>query len=757
MKLYGNLKIGMKLSVGFGLVLVLLICIAGFAVYTANKIDADYSYMDEYPLNRRALWSDAETQFHLIRRSVSHMSFLVGRDGYEENVAQMTSDAQGAYTALMENLRQLRESFEKDSRFTEEDRAANIKTVDELNATLVSWNQNLIVPASEAFRVGDIDLAMIIFSENTWIAAGVLDIIHEKFTQATTIAADLSRETTESSEFSVTILLGAAFGIFAIGIFLALSTTRIITKPIDRLVTLVGEVADGRLDVNIDRSNTSKDETGILTSKIVTLIDTILRLISNLQEMGNKLKAGDIDARADEKLFNGSYKEVVESVNNMIGDAMNETSMLISCLSEFGNGNFKADIAKLPGKKAAINESIDMLRANLAGIANEINSLVGAAADGKLDMRVDSNKYSGDWTNLLDRMNALMIAIAQPIEEASSVLLKVADGNFDSKMEGAYHGEFLTIKTSVNNTVSNVASYIDEISEVLNALSNNDLNQNIKREYVGKFTNIKDSLLNIISTFNKVISDILSASEQVASGSRSISHSSMSLAQGATEQASAVEELSATIHTINESTMKNADDAKEAEKLSFQSKEGAIKGNEDMDKMLKAMNGIKESSSGISKIIKTIDDIAFQTNLLALNAAVEAARAGEHGKGFAVVAEEVRNLAGRSQTSAHETAELIEESITRVNEGMDIANDTAGSLRLIIGGVSEVSEIITGINAASQEQSLSIKQVLEGINQITEVVQTNSAASEESASASQELSSQAEVLKGLVEVFKLRK
>jgi methyl-accepting chemotaxis protein len=231
----------------------------------------------------------------------------------------------------------------------------------------------------------------------------------------------------------------------------------------------------------------------------------------------------------------------------------------------------------------------------------------------------------------------------------------------------------------------------------------------------------------------------------------------MTLAQGASEQASAVEELNATIHMIHGTTVKNADDAKESETLSAESKESAAKGGEDIGKMLKAMDSIKESSNGISKIVKAIEDIAFQTNLLALNASVEAARAGEHGKGFAVVAEEVRNLARRSQDSVGETAGLIGESIARVNEGMSIANETSESLRLIIGSVSKVSEIIKGINTASHEQAHQIKQVLEGIEQITGVVQRNSATSEESASASEELSSQAEVLKELVDVFKLKR
>jgi methyl-accepting chemotaxis protein len=551
------------------------------------------------------------------------------------------------------------------------------------------------------------------------------------------------------------VLIGTAGLVLSVIIILFVS--RSITKPIKRLVGLVSGVSSGNLNINENDISIGGDEVGVLTRDFFSLTDIIKNLIEELSVLSREVDInGNLDYRINADKYHGSYREMSEGINKVVDGLVGDTLMALSVLDEIGAGNFNVKIKPMPGKKIAMNAAFDKLFGWLNAINGEIKNLAEKAASGELKYKADTSKYSGDWAALLSGLNNLMDVIEKPISEAEDVLTDVAAGNFNRQMEGNYHGDFLTIKNSVNNTVTNVSSYIDEISAVLESLAKNDLNQNITREYVGEFSHIKVSLLNIIKTFNEIIYDILGASDQVASGARSISESSMTLAQGATEQAASVHELSATLHNINESTTKNAKDAKDAEKLSVKSMDSANKGNDDMRKMLKAMDEIKESSNGISKIIKTIEDIAFQTNLLALNAAVEAARAGEHGKGFAVVAEEVRNLAGRSQASVRDTSELIEESIARVNEGMNMANETGETLNLIISDFSKVSDIITGINTSSQEQANEIHRVLDGINQITAVVQTNSATSEESASASQELSSQAEVLKGLVEVFKLK-
>lgn len=256
---------------------------------------------------------------------------------------------------------------------------------------------------------------------------------------------------------------------------------------------------------------------------------------------------------------------------------------------------------------------------------------------------------------------------------------------------------------------------------------------------------------------NEVLNNISIASKQVASGSSQVSSSSIALSQGATEQASSIQQLTATLDEISTQTKQNAQSANDANKLVETAKSDALTCNDQMKQMLVSMEQINKSSNNISRIIKVIDEIAFQTNILALNAAVEAARAGQHGKGFAVVAEEVRNLAIRSAKAAKETTDMIEGSINKVEDGTKIANKTAEALNNIVDGFSKVANLVKTISLASNEQATGITQVNQAISQVSQVIQTNSATSQESAAASEELSSQAEILKNQVDRFVLKK
>ena len=254
----------------------------------------------------------------------------------------------------------------------------------------------------------------------------------------------------------------------------------------------------------------------------------------------------------------------------------------------------------------------------------------------------------------------------------------------------------------------------------------------------------------VISPIRRSAESFFEVADQVASASGQISSSSQSLAEGASEQAASLEETSASLEEIASMTKRNAENALSAKDLSSDTRQAAEAGSANMQEMNHAMADIQSASSNIAKIIKTIDEIAFQTNILALNAAVEAARAGEAGAGFAVVADEVRNLAQRSAQAAKETAEKIEDSIAKSANGVAISGKVTESLTQIVTKARQVDELVAEIATASREQSQGIDQVNTAVTQMDKVTQTNAASAEESASASEELTAQADTLRELV-------
>lgn len=350
--------------------------------------------------------------------------------------------------------------------------------------------------------------------------------------------------------------------------------------------------------------------------------------------------------------------------------------------------------------------------------------------------------------------------ISKPIKEVSEAANKIAGGDFYVQLQTKASGEVGELVDSfkrIGITLVEYKEYIQEIANVLNQIAQGNLCFELKQEYIGEFSKVKDSLLNISENLSQTIENVKSSSEQIAMASSQVASGAQSLAQGTTEQASSIEEFSATIADISMQIKNTANNADLANREVVSTSEEVINSNSQMQEMKLAMNNINAKSAQISKIIKTIEDIAFQTNILALNAAVEAARAGSAGKGFAVVADEVRNLAQKSADAAKNTTMLIEETVQAVERGSQIVDITAQSMINVVAGSDQVRDFVNDIARTSKEQSDAVSQILIGVEQISSVIQSNSATAEESAAASEELSSQADLLKQHVNQFQIQK
>lgn len=352
---------------------------------------------------------------------------------------------------------------------------------------------------------------------------------------------------------------------------------------------------------------------------------------------------------------------------------------------------------------------------------------------------------------------ALTGNILTPVKRIQAAMKEVAKGTLSVNIDYKAGDEFGEMAEEMNSMTSGISKIIKDIEVILTAMAGGDFaaKSTDRSMYIGDYQKILHAMRGIKSSLNTTMTTLNQSANQVASGSDQVSSGAQALSQGATQQASSVEELAASINDISTRINENAQGAQEASRKSVMVSEVAGEGNRMMQDMLAAMADINASSGEIGKIIKTIEDIAFQTNILALNAAVEAARAGAAGKGFAVVADEVRNLASKSAEASKNTAVLIENSLTAVENGKRIADETARSLEQVMTGIQEATEMMDSIARASKEQADAISQITVGIDQISSVVQTNSATSEESAAASEELSSQAQIMKELVRRFKL--
>ena len=420
---------------------------------------------------------------------------------------------------------------------------------------------------------------------------------------------------------------------------------------------------------------------------------------------------------------------------------------------------------------AAQNELTNVLLPRLQEVINGLTA-IGARYNEMLSEEVVAMQSLGSYITVLAIVIvivAVVIAlwlaivisgnISKPLSLLSSFMKKAGEtGDLTLRPEDiASIEKFANSKGEIGNVISGSASFIKHVTKIskeLELIADGDLTVDL--EVLSDSDIVGQSLRKMEGNLNSMFDEIRNSSNRVSDGAKDVSDGAQSLAAGSTQQAESILELKNSISVISEKTTANAAMANKTSELSLRIKDSADKGSRQMDEMITAVSEINEASRGISKIIKTIDDIAIQTNILALNAAVEAARAGSHGKGFSVVAEEVRNLATKSADAAKDTSSMIQNSMEKAELGSRIANETAASLKEIATGINEASLFISEIAAASDEQSTGVSNINVGIDQVAQVVQQNSATAQESAAASEEMKMQSDILQKLISQFNLK-
>jgi len=485
------------------------------------------------------------------------------------------------------------------------------------------------------------------------------------------------------------------------------------------------------LFLNIDNPEKRSSYFQKWSAEFARFTDTLGKLQQTVNLAEEKKIAGQIAKAATE------YKNGLESIFQRIeGEGISTPQAANKAM-----GKFKQPIHEIDNLSEKLMHNSDARMQKLAPyivgvknrVANIIWGIIGCAV-----------------VILIVLSYLLTRSITAPIKQVAEMLTLMETGDISSRL-----------KQTRKDELGDMARTLDSFADSLQLEVVSPMQQLAKGDLTFKVTPrsnkdlLRQSIKQVAEDLNEIIAQIQVAASQIDSASNQVSDSSQSLSQGATESAASLEQITSSMSEMASQTTHSAESAGQANTLAAEASKAASRGRQQMSSMSSAMEEINQSGQNISKIIKVIDEIAFQTNLLALNAAVEAARAGQHGKGFAVVAEEVRNLAARSAKAAAETAQLIEGSVEKTQNGNEIAGRTSSALEEIVEGITKVSDLVGEIAAASNEQAQGINQVNQGLGQIDTAIQQNTATAEESAAAAEEMSSQAGQLQHMLSRFKL--
>jgi len=599
----------------------------------------------------------------------------------------------------------------------------------------------------------------------------------------------------QNAETVFTVVIISLIGLVVAIVLMHLLVNRL-TKPISALTFAAEQMSEGNMNVNVPNIK-SNDEIGKLAQSFRHMSAAVVDTIEQVQKKSLYIASGNFDTSKGDFSAKGDFQKVLDGID-IVAESfiqyLDEMPCGITLFDKdhhitFLNAHNRAaglDPARLLGKTAkeafpadyanTLSEKFKQTAASGKPIHYAMEKQLPDGNVTHMDYTTISIKdsdgkvvaflnFAYDTTELVGAQKRSAKINDFQNHEAQGLTKYLQEGlgkgilKFDFVPE-AYDADtaeaataYKLIGDTMRQAIAFIKDYVDEVNNTLAAIASGNLAIRINREYVGDFDSIKHSVNSIVSRLNETVVDISLVADGVSSGTAQLSQSSANLSESTTRQLQSMQEVTGGISSVEIGAQGNSENAQKAADLASTSKGNAEASSSEMKNLLDAMERINVSSNEISKIISTIEGIAFQTNLLALNAAVEAARAGEHGKGFSVVAEEVRSLAQRSAKAAQQTSGLIEESIENVQDGKKAASDTAASLEKIVQNVLDVSEVINEIYTASTKQTEAIGGINKDLRNINQAVHSSAATSEETAAAAEELDSQVHILNSKLAFF----